>query len=217
GTRSDDPNDIVPHENRRELRGLRVFAAWLNHTDVKQMNTMDSFVTENGRSYVKHYLIDFGSTLGSDANLPKNVWRGHVYPISPGKTSLTQAVTLGVYLPPWLRAHYPNLRGAGAFESDAFEPEAWIPDYPNAAFLIMDDADAFWAATQVIAFSDDEIRAIVDTGDFTDHRTADWITQILIKRRDKIAAAWLSRVLPIDRFRVEGGTLAYDDLAAIYH
>src|SRR5262249_4939328 len=58
GTRSDDPNDIIPHENRRELRGLRVFAAWLNHTDVKQMNTMDSFVTENGRSYVKHYLID---------------------------------------------------------------------------------------------------------------------------------------------------------------
>ena len=216
GTRSDDPNDIVPHENRRELRGLRVFASWLNHTDVKQMNTMDAMVTENGRRYLKHYLMDFGSTLGSDGNTQKNPWRGHVYPISP-KTGLVQTVTLGFYIPHWMRANYPKLQGVGAFEGDTFDPESWIPDYPNPAFLMMDDDDAFWAAKQIIRFSDEDIRAIVETGEFTDRRAVDWITESIIKRRDQIARTWLSKSLPLDEFRVEGGSLVFEDLSSKYH
>ena len=65
GTRSDDPNDIYPHERRRELRGMRVFAAWLNHDDARSINSIDTYVEENGRRYVRHYLQDFGSNLGS--------------------------------------------------------------------------------------------------------------------------------------------------------
>jgi hypothetical protein len=216
GTRSDDPNDIVPHEHRRELRGLRVFASWLNHTDVKQMNTMDAMVTENGRRYLKHYLMDFGSTLGSDGNTSKNPWRGHVYPISP-KTAFVQTVTLGFYIPRWMRANYPKLQGVGAFEGDTFDPESWIPDYPNAAFLMMDEDDAFWAAKQVIRFSDEDIRTIVETGEFTDKRAVDWITESIIKRRDEIARTWLSKSLPLDEFRVDGGSLVFEDLSSKYH
>ena len=64
GTRPDDPNDIVPHEHRRELRALRVFGAWTNLTDLKAANTLDTLITENGRTVVKHYLQDVGSTFG---------------------------------------------------------------------------------------------------------------------------------------------------------
>jgi hypothetical protein len=75
GTRTDDPNDIVPHEDRRELRGYGVFAAWLNHVDAKAINSLDTLVTENGRSFVRHHLLDFASALGSGRSAPPPTMR----------------------------------------------------------------------------------------------------------------------------------------------
>ncbi len=77
GTRADDPNDIVPHEHRRELRGYFVFAAWLNHVDAKGINSLSSLVTANGRSFIRHHLLDFGSALGSAAVGPREGWEGY--------------------------------------------------------------------------------------------------------------------------------------------
>jgi hypothetical protein len=79
GTRSDDPNDIIPHENRRDLRGLYVFAAWLNHYDATSINTLDTVVEQDGLRFVKHYLIDFGSIFGASAVGPRIIRSGNAY------------------------------------------------------------------------------------------------------------------------------------------
>ncbi len=213
GTRSDDPNDTVPHEDRRELRGLYVFASWLNHHDTKSVNSMDSLVDENGLRYLKHYLIDFGDILGSNGVFPKHPWSGHQYTIEPKSTAVAM-LTFGFYVPTWARSDYPTLTGVGRFESRSFDPISWRPNYPNPAFLLMDFEDAFWAAKQVAAFTDAEIRALVDTGQYSDPRASQWIAESLMKRRDKIAEAWFSRVLPLDRFRVVNGELTFADLGA---
>ena len=78
----------------------------------------------------------------------------------------------------------------------------------------MDREDAFWAAKQVAAFSDAEIRALVETGEYSDPRATDWITECLINRRDKIAEAWFSKVLPLDQFRISDGKLVFEHLGA---
>jgi hypothetical protein len=192
GMRSDDPNDIVPHQDRRELRGLRVFAAWLNHEDTRSVNSMDTLESENAVQYIKHYLIDFGSILGSAGVGPKLAWHGHEYVIER-KAPVVQAVTLGLYPPRWARSEYRNYPGVGMLDYKSFDPVSWKASYPNPAFELTDREDAFWAAKQVAAFSDDEIRALVKTGEYTDSRTADWIAECLIKRRG--SSRWTNSAL----------------------
>jgi len=46
GTRKDAGNDHVPHNHRREMRGYKVIAAWLNSVDTKANNTLDMYVEE---------------------------------------------------------------------------------------------------------------------------------------------------------------------------
>ena len=68
---------------RRELRGLRLFAAWLNHDDARAINSIDTYVEEDGRRYIRHYLQDFGSNLGSGSTSAQQPRGGYEYLIEP--------------------------------------------------------------------------------------------------------------------------------------
>jgi len=191
GVRQDDPNDLIPHEHRRSLRGLYVVSAWLNSTDTKAGNSLDAVVTENGIRYVKHYLIDFGATLGSASYEPKAPRQGYEYKMDL-KPALLQLFTAGVYTPKWARATYSRSPSVGAFEAEAFEADKWKPSYPNPAFENRLPEDTAWAARKVAAFTDEEIRAIVGAGRYSDPAAAEWIIKALIARRDKIAQTYLA-------------------------
>jgi hypothetical protein len=211
GTRRDDPNDTVPHEHRRDLRGFRVFCAWLDHDDSRSINSLDMIVEEGGLSFIKHYLVDFGSTLGSATSGPNSPRSGFEEMFS-WKASAIEFFTLGLYVPRWARAYYPDLPSVGRFEYELFDPEKWTPEYRNPAFSNMLPDDAFWAARQVMAFTDEQIGVIVKTGQFTDSRAAEWVTRCLIERRNKIGRAFLPKVLPLDRFAAQEGMLRFVDL-----
>jgi hypothetical protein len=213
GTRPDDPNDIFPHEHRRELRGLRAFAAWLNHDDSRAINTLDVLAGDPGRRYVRHYLIDFGSTLGSGSLSAQKPRAGWEYMWEPD-TAIKRIVTFGLWDKKWIRVPYANNAAVGRFESDYFEPQNWKPEYPNPAFLNATDEDTYWAAKMVMSFSDSEIRAIVKTGQFTDPQAEKHIADALIARRDKIGRYWLPRKSSFDNFTFVDGELRFEHLAS---
>ena len=211
GTRPDDPNDIYPHEHRRELRANRVFASWLNHDDSRGINSLDMLVGEEGRRWIKHYMFDFGSVLGSSPR----PWSGVSY-MYEGQPTWKAFWTFGLWVPKYQRVPYPDDLpvSVGRVEADAFDPAAWKPEYPNVAFDNMRPDDAFWAAKIVAAFTDETIAAIVAKARYSDPRATAYITQALIKRRDKITRLWLNAVNPLVDFALSpDGVLTFVNAA----
>jgi len=215
GTRRDDPNDTVPHEHRRDLRAMHLACALVNHDDSRSINSTD--VLEDGPSgkYIKHYQLDFGSTLGSASDKINSPRSGGEY-LFDWKKAVVQLVTLGFAVQPWARAHYPDIKAVGRFESEKFDPDNWVPEYPNPAFLNRLPDDEFWMAKQIVNLRDEDISAIVETAEYSDPLAAEWITRCLIERRDKIGRSVFVKVLPLDRFKVNSGFLEWVDLPVLY-
>ena len=213
GTRPDDPNDVVPHEHRRELRALRVFAAWTNHVDTKAINSLDTLVTSGGRGAVRHHLIDFGSTMGSASIKPREYDEGHHYIFDPGKT-LQGMLSLGLYVPGFHLIDYPDMPAVGHFSAERFDPPQWKPRVPNPAFIRARPDDTFWGARRVMAFTDEMIRAAVRTARYSDPAAEKYIGDTLIARRDAIGRAWLTNVNPVvDPALDASGTLRFRNAA----
>jgi hypothetical protein len=213
GTRGDDPNDIVPHEHRRELRALKVFGAWTNLVDMKAKNTLDALVTENGRTVVRHYLQDVGSTFGTGALGPREWDEGHELLYESG-SMWKRLASLGFYLRPWQSVPYTEYKSIGRFEGDRFDPTGWMPRAPTVAMLNARADDTFWAARRVMAFSDAMIRALVKAGSYSDPAAETHLGDVLIKRRDKIGRAYLPAINPVvDPALDQSGVLRFGNAA----
>jgi hypothetical protein len=216
GTRPDDPNDLVPHEHRRELRALGVFGAWTNLTDMKAGNTLDVVVQEGGRGVIRHYLQDVGSTFGIGANGPHDWDEGWEY-LLEGKPTRKRLFTLGFGLSPWQTVDYQELPAIGRFEGDVFDPLTWRPRVPTAAFVNLRADDGFWAARRVMAFTDEMIRAVVKAGQFSDPKAEALLAEVLIKRRDKIGRAYLTQINPVVDPALDGANVLTFGNAAVEH
>jgi hypothetical protein len=217
GTRRDDPADTIPHQHRRELRGLYVVAAWLNHVDVKQHNTLDVYLEEDGRSLVRHILIDFASSLGSAGDRPKRPRAGVEADVDAQRVG-ARLVTGAVYASPWERRDsdisHPSI---GYYSADLFDPGRWTTSYPNPAFAQRSVRDAYWGAKLVASFSPEQIRAAVSAGELNDPAAAEALAQATLARRALTARHWFLRVTPLEEVAIVGSPdepyLSFRDLA----
>ncbi len=213
GRRQDDRNDIIPHELRREIRGMRVLASWINHVDIKDHQALDMYQTAaDGRKFVKHYMLDFSATLGA-YEWPSAPYRvGHEY-MFDGSAIGRSFLSLGLWRRPWEVSGKVAYQEVGYFSSDLFDPEKWKPSFPNLAFEQMDDSDGYWGAKIVTAFTDELIRKLAEAGEYSRPEVTQYVETVLRQRRDAVGRYWLNRVTPLEDIALTGPLVQFRDLA----
>jgi hypothetical protein len=198
-TRPDDPNDVIPHEHRRELRGYFVFAAWLNHVDCKAINSLDTLVTQDGKAFVRHNLLDFSSALGSGSIYPHEYWEGFEQIVEKGSHIGKDAISFGLVVEPYRTAPFFQSRAIGRIPSNNanWDPDTWLPRATNAAFVRARLDDKFWAARKVMGISNEMIQAAVKSGQFNDEASEQALVAFLADRRDAIGRKYFTAMNPI--------------------
>ncbi len=221
GTRDDDPNDVIPHDARRELRGARLLAAWLNHWDSREQNSMDIWIAQDAAhersspGYVRHYILDTSDAFGQGIDAESTSRLGFSYELDWGYI-LTDLVTFGALERPWDRVRVvPGREKFGFFSAEDFEPDRWRGAYPNPAFIHMTERDGAWMARIIARLSPDDVRALVGVGRFSDPGDAAYLSEVLIARQRMIFARYLTRLSPLTDVHADDRRVCALDLARV--
>ena len=216
GTRRDDPNDVVRHEDRRELRGGRVLAAWLGHFDAREQNTLTAWIEtgDDGEGHVRHYYLDFGDCLGSrweQDGLSRRF--GYSYYFDPAHVA-ADFFTFGFIPRAWhdvtLSEVAPML---GYWDADHFVPQRWRPGYPNPAFAREQPGDGAWMARIIARMDQPLIEAMLDEGQLSNPLDRAETLRTLMARRQRVLDHYLQIRSPLADFEVDGDTVCFNDLA----
>ncbi|MDB4943677.1 MAG: hypothetical protein JWP97_3211 [Labilithrix sp.] len=219
GRRDDDPGDVIPHEHRRDLRGARVIAAWLNHFDSREQNSMITWEptdkSQPWRGVTRHWYIDLGDCFGSEWAVDAMSKRlGYSY-LLDFRYILQDFASLGAISRPWDDnvKRTPGFEDYGYFGARWFDPDEWKGEYPNPAFQNMQEGDAAWAARIIARFGPEHVMAALKAGDLTKPEDTRFLFEILMQRQHIILARYFAKVSPLSDARLEGDNLCATDLA----
>jgi len=208
GKRDDDPNDLIAHEDRRELRGEKYLAAWVNHWDSRGPNSFDTFVRapDNSAGYVKHYFIDFSDSLGATPMRTDDPEpRVGFTTVSNIPNIAADLVTFGLVRRPWdevtVDPRYPNL---GYYQVAHFEPRHYAPQTPLVRWARAQPADLAWMARRLARLSVEHVRVAARQGRWSNPAEEVRVVEILMGRREKILRGSFSKVSPLADLAMSG-------------
>lgn len=173
-------------KDRREYRGLKLAAAWLNDVDRSDNNNLGAA----SEGMIRFYILDFNGALGSWQGRPKEDWQGCRYRWDVER-QMRGAVSLGLWREEECRGGYDYENHKYIYDSClCFNPGRWRAEKPNSAFERMEAEDGRWMAEKIAQFSLEQLQAIVNEADMSQEESK-ILLGILWARREAILERYL--------------------------
>lgn len=219
GVRSDDPNDVIPHEDRRDLRAARLLAAWTNHFDAREQNSMAVWLADDPKrpdsspGRVKHYYLDVSDCFGSEWAWDQISRRlGFSYYLDFQHVS-EDFISLGTLSRRWDHVERSKVGDIfGYYNAADFEPEGWRDGYPNPTFSRMTERDGAWMARILARFDRKHIEAAVKAGKLSNPLHEAFLMDVVEGRHLRILRRYLGRLSPVTDVTARGRDVCGVDL-----
>ncbi|MBE7483126.1 MAG: hypothetical protein HS104_24525 [Polyangiaceae bacterium] len=205
--RGDDPNDRIPHRDRRTLRALGVLAAWLDLRELGPSRLVDAYVGRPGLGHVRHYVVGLHDALGAAGLAPTHHRVSAVGPVQGA--AWKNLLTLGLARP--RPSSKPLERTLRVFLPE-LDPryELGHPYEPVDRLLA---SDGYWIAKRLARVPSRTLEASVRAADLSDPELERHLVRALEARRRTLISYWFSRVTPCEVEAVSARTLVLADEA----
>jgi hypothetical protein len=211
GTRADDPNDVVPHEDRRELRAKRLLNAWIDRVDERLANTLDVWMVDRpgppdrSPGHVVHNVLDTSEAFGSDYGVDDITKRAGFTYMWDWADIGTDLGVFGARTNTWDTVQKtPHEEEFFYFDVEHFVPAKWKNEYPIAAFSRMTERDGAWMARVLSHFTPEVVDELAEMADYSRPEDTTYLKKMLEGRLGKILERYLTRLSPIAEVHVEG-------------
>jgi hypothetical protein len=212
GVRPEDPNDHVPHAERRTLRALALGLYWMGLRRLPPHALRDVYVGEPGKGHLLHYIVAMDDAFGADAVGREAEARLGGEGKYLNENALTALITLGLRrrtAPPvqtrWL--------ALGEFQ-DVDAPELFTTSPPYEPADRLRPADTYWMGKRLAAVPAEAINAALVAGRFSDVTARARAAEVMESRRNRAIAWAFAQVTPAEVERVEPARLVLRDQAS---
>jgi len=207
--RGDDPNDVVPHRDRRTLRSLKVLGAWLAISSINPRKTRDAYVGPAGQGHVRHYLVGLEDALGAGSVVWKQ--KKGLRTDLGGGTGFN-LITFGLWPGSDSVPTQRSVLALGNIDEDV-DPGGFKASPPYAPISHFQSADGYWAAKRIAAVPLKTIIQAVHAARIFDATARIELVRLIVARRQRVVAYWYGQVTPAEVQRVRGSIIVLRDEA----